>query len=182
MDELRKKVQGGNFDIAAITESWAKEDINDSELKIDGYTMYRKDRLVNTGASGGGVLLYVKESLQSCILQGLTNDEFQDSVWCKITLEDHSVVVGVCYRSTSSTKENNDSLLKLLDKAASQNSTSHLLIYGDFNYPEINYERFAVKGSIDTDAYRFSIKRTIFSYTKMLITGQDVDLDSNLVF
>lgn len=36
-------MQGGNFDIAAITESWAKEDINDSELKIDGYTMYRKD-------------------------------------------------------------------------------------------------------------------------------------------
>lgn len=155
MDELRKKVQGGNFDIAAITESWAKEDINDSELKIDGYTMYRKDRLVSTGTTGGGVLLYVKESLQSCILQGLTNDEFQDSVWCKIKLEDHSVVVGVCYRSTSSTKENNDSLLKLLDKAASQNSTSHLLIYGDFNYPEINYEGFVVKGSIDTDAYRF---------------------------
>ena len=39
MDELRIKVQGGCFDVAAITESRANEDISDSELNIDGYCL-----------------------------------------------------------------------------------------------------------------------------------------------
>ena len=85
----------------------------------------------------------------------MTYEEFQDSVWCEIDLEDQFVVVGVCYRSTSSTKENNESLLQLLDKAACQNIRSHLLIFGNFNYPEINYERFAVEGGIDSEASKF---------------------------
>ena len=41
MDELRIKAQGGCFDVVAITESWANDDISDSELNIDGYTLYR---------------------------------------------------------------------------------------------------------------------------------------------
>ena len=86
MDELRIRVQGGSFDIVAVTESWAKEDINDSEIKTDGYTLYRKDRPPSAGTKGGGVLLYVKESFQSCILQSLTDEEFRDSIWCKIDL------------------------------------------------------------------------------------------------
>ena len=131
--------------------------------------MYRKDRPASTGAKGGGVLLYVKESFQSCSLQSLINDDFQDSVWCKIDLEDHPVIVGVCYRSTSSTKENNDSLLQVLDKAVSQNVQSRLLIFGDFNYPEIDYDKFAVEGSTDSDAYRF------FNKTNDLFLYQNVN-------
>ena len=55
LDELRNRVQSGSFDIVAVTESWAKEHVKDSELKIDGYTMYKKDRPASTGAKGGGV-------------------------------------------------------------------------------------------------------------------------------
>ena len=127
-------------------------------------------------------LLYVKESFQSCSLQSLINDDFQDSVWCKIDLEDHPVIVGVCYRSTSSTKENNDSLLQVLDKAVSQNVQSRLLIFGDFNYPEIDYDKFAVEGSTDSDAYRFFNKTNDLFLTKMLIIGLDADLVSSPVF
>jgi hypothetical protein len=167
MDELKRKFQSGNYDIVAITESWATEDINDGELKIDGYVTYRKDRTISNGGKGkgGGVLLYVRDTLQSCPLLNLTNDEFQDSVWCMIDSDSHSVVVGVCYRSTSSTKDNNASLLGLLEKAENQAAKSHLLIFGDFNYPEINYERYEVEGGPDTDAYRFFNKTTdLFLY------------------
>ncbi len=46
--------------IIGITESWANKDISDVELRLEGYVMFRKDRM---GRRRGGVLLYVKESV-----------------------------------------------------------------------------------------------------------------------
>lgn len=34
--------------IAGITESWASADINDTELQIDNFDVYRKDKLTMT--------------------------------------------------------------------------------------------------------------------------------------
>ena len=47
--------------IIGITESWANTDITDAELGLRGYVMFRRDRI---GRRGGGVILYVKESIQ----------------------------------------------------------------------------------------------------------------------
>ena len=38
--------------IIGITESWANNDITDAELGLEGYVMFRKDRM---GRRGGGV-------------------------------------------------------------------------------------------------------------------------------
>ena len=46
--------------IIGITESWANNDITDAELGLEGYVMFRKDRM---GRIGGGVLLYIKETI-----------------------------------------------------------------------------------------------------------------------
>ena len=47
--------------IIGITESWANIDITDAELELTGYVMFKRDRI---GRRGGGVILYVKESIQ----------------------------------------------------------------------------------------------------------------------
>ena len=39
--------------IIGITESWANNDITNAELGLEGYVMFRKDRI---GRRGGGVL------------------------------------------------------------------------------------------------------------------------------
>ena len=46
--------------IIGITESWANNDITDAELGLEGYAMFRKDRM---GRRGGGVLLYIKDTI-----------------------------------------------------------------------------------------------------------------------
>ena len=46
--------------IIGITESWANKDITNAELGLDGYVMFRKDRI---GRRGGGVLLYIKDTI-----------------------------------------------------------------------------------------------------------------------
>ena len=47
--------------IIGITESWANTDITDAELGLTGYVMFRRDRIRRRG----GVILYVKESIQA---------------------------------------------------------------------------------------------------------------------
>ena len=49
------------------------------------------------------------------------------------------LLVGVIYRSPSSTDEDNRKLLSVISEAVNM-KTSHLLIFGDFNYPGINWD------------------------------------------
>ena len=51
--ELNIMVNDSDPHIIGITESWANKDITDAELGLEGYVMFRKDRM---GRRGGGVL------------------------------------------------------------------------------------------------------------------------------
>ena len=61
-NELNIMVEDIDPHIIGITESWATPDISDAELGMTGYVMFRKDRLRRRG---GGVILYIKESIQA---------------------------------------------------------------------------------------------------------------------
>ena len=52
--------------IICITESWANNEITDAELGLEGYVMFRKDRM---GKRGGGVLLYIRETIPAYEVQ-----------------------------------------------------------------------------------------------------------------
>ena len=155
IDELRELVINKDFHIAAVTETWAKLDTVDAELSIPGYTMYRKDRTHDVYSKGGGVIIYVKDSLQSVPLTQLTNSEFNDSVWCQVQRDDFRLTIGTCYRSTSSTTNNNNELLNLLDKATHHAARDHILIMGDFNYPELDYNSWTSPLNSENDSSRF---------------------------
>ena len=61
-NELNIMVEDIDPHIIGITESWANTDITDAEFGLTGYVMFGRDRL---GRRGGGVILYVKESIQA---------------------------------------------------------------------------------------------------------------------
>ena len=61
-NELNIMVEDIDPHIIGITESWATPDISDAKLGMTGYVMFRKDIL---GRRGGGVILYIKESIQA---------------------------------------------------------------------------------------------------------------------
>ncbi len=54
-NELNIMVDDIKPHIIGTTESWGNNDITDAELGLEGYVMFRKDRI---GRRGGGVLLY----------------------------------------------------------------------------------------------------------------------------
>jgi len=63
-------------DVIGIAESWAHDGINDSEIALKGYDLFRCDRQVNV--RGGGVQLYVKHGLGA--VQVDVNTEFPEHV------------------------------------------------------------------------------------------------------
>ena len=65
-NELNIMVDDIKPHIIGITESWAHKDITDAELGLEGYVMFRKDRI---GKKGGGVLLYIKENIPAYEVQ-----------------------------------------------------------------------------------------------------------------
>jgi len=85
-------------DIIGVTESWTSGDILDSELSLDGYDLFRKDRLV--ARAGGDVLLYVKCSLSPVVFS--PNTKLPEHVWFQISDSGVSkFLIGVCYRTPS---------------------------------------------------------------------------------
>ena len=97
--------------------------------------MYRVDR---EQSLGGGVILYVRESLRSALVVELTNHAFCDTVWCNIHLDEVTLLVGVCYRSTSSSAGNGMKLLDLVETAVAKADSGQMLLMGDFNYPRLH--------------------------------------------
>ena len=154
MSEFRERVNTGVYDIIGITETWTNESINDAELNIDGYNMYRKDR---SKLRGGGLILYINSLLRAGVNEELTKCEFEESLWCNIELDRQRLLVGLCYRNPTSTADNNEKLLYMMDKAVLQAGTHHVLVMGDFNYPEINYEcEFVAAGDTDPSTLFFN--------------------------
>ena len=146
MAELEILVQDCEPDIIGISETWAHDSINDAELALEGYRIYREDRLDTHNGRGGGVILYVAEYLSSKIRDDLGEVKKGISVWCDIyqgsNMADY-LTVGVVYRSPNGDLDENDLVCKLVEKAAS----GHVVIMGDFNYPDIEWD-FLTAGNV----------------------------------
>ena len=135
MSELHERVIVDDYEVIGIVETWATESVNDAELSIEGYNMFRKDR----GIRGGGLILYIKNNIRARVNGELTTSEFAESLWCDVEVDHQRLLIGLCYRSPTSTIENDEKLLSVMEKAVSRIAAHHILIMGDFNFPEIDY-------------------------------------------
>ena len=87
--------------VRGITESWANNDITYAELGLEGYVMFRKDRI---GRRGGGVLLYIKETIPAYEAKLQEEADCYDAIWCKLVTGYTKVTLGVVYRCPNITK------------------------------------------------------------------------------
>ena len=90
-----------------ITESWANNDITYAELGLEGYLMFRKDRM---GRRGGGVLLYIKETIPAYEVQLQEEAYCKEAIWCNLVTGDTEVTIGVVYRCPNITIQNNENI------------------------------------------------------------------------
>ena len=109
-----------------------------SEFSIKGYdTQYVNVDTLN----GRGIILYTASWLNA---QPYTPDDVGlglESVWTTVRLIGKDrLIIGCIYRSPSSLAINYETLNNQIKKAAASSDVSHILIIGDFNYPNINWE------------------------------------------
>ena len=117
--------------IIGITESWANNDITDAELGLEGYVMFRIDRMGRRG--GGGVLRYIKETIPAYEVQLQEEADCNEAIWCKLVTGHTTVTIGVVYRCPNITKENNEKI----HNAITEVSKGECTIMGDFNHRNI---------------------------------------------
>ena len=85
MSVLEEYVCKEKPDIIEITESWTFEDLQNSELNIEGYIFLRKDRIVGDKVRGGGAMLYIK--LNATVREDLASIFFPECIWCGVEIE-----------------------------------------------------------------------------------------------
>ena len=125
------------FDLIAVTESWSRAEIGESELAIPNYSMFRADR---RNRRGGGTALYVRNCFEASSIENL-NDNYDDIVGCRLKLKGNERLTVICaYRSDSNTPQQNNNLLASIRQCLSQSSQS--LLVGDFNFREIDWSSF----------------------------------------
>ena len=127
--------------IIGITESWANNDITDAELGLEGYVMFRKDRM---GRRGGGVLLYIKVTIPAYEVQLQEEADCNEAIWCKLVTGYTTVTIGVVYRCPNITKQNNEKI----HIAISEVSKGDCIIMGDFNHGNIKWDTLQSTGVV----------------------------------
>ena len=132
VDEIKPHIIG-------ITDSWANNDITYVELGLEGYVMFRKDRM---GRRGGGVLLYIKETTPAYEVQLHEEAYCNEAIWCQLVTGHTTVTIGVVYRCPNITKENNEKI----HNAISEVSKGDCIIIGDFNHGILNGIHYRAQG------------------------------------
>ena len=82
------------LDVLVITETHLNSNISDNELRIDGYSLKRKDRI---NREGGGCTIYYKESLDIEEMEKY-NTEGLEALWIEARLCSQRLLIGCVYR------------------------------------------------------------------------------------
>ena len=149
-NELNIMVEDIDPHIIGITESWANIDITDAELGLTGYVMFRKDRI---GRRGGGVIVYVKESIQAYEIKLEREADCDEAVWCKIVSGNSKLTVGLVYRSPNINEEDNTKIKNAIKEV----SKGECIIMGDFNHGHIQWNSLESTG-IEDQQFLFLIQ------------------------
>ena len=88
-NELNITVDDIQPHLIGITESWTNNDITGAELGLEGYVMFRKDRM----GRRGGVLLYIKETIPAYEVQLQEEADCNEVIWCKLVTGHTTVTI-----------------------------------------------------------------------------------------
>ena len=126
-----------DLDIICITESWINESkLNDfkQEYKLNGYNMYlyqRSDKI------GGGIVIYIKDSIESNVNNTIKEHDQPESLWIDIKVnKKKKFCLGVIYRPPNQSEDADKLIINEINKSC-KNET---IILGDFNLSSINWE------------------------------------------
>ena len=135
MEQLRRLLQNGNQMVVGITEinPTHGHPMTAAERRIANYDVF-----VAIPNNRRGACLYIHENLMARRVDLNGNVRFRESVWVEVDVdEDTKVLIGCIYRRRRSLRENNEILCRLMENTG---QWSHVLVMGDFNYPNLLWD------------------------------------------
>ena len=131
-------------DLICGTESWlkgirpgkepSKHAIKSSEIFPDDYILYQNDRI----SGGGGVFTGVKKNLVATEQTALVTECKIE--WTKVKMKNNRDLYLSLFYMLHRNKEDLINLDRSLKKLSNSNKSKHILLAGDFNCPDINWE------------------------------------------
>lgn len=159
-DLLMMEIVGNEPDLILITEVLPKaqvQPIPPARLEIPGYSvnMNFEPGARNLGTSGKrGICIYVAKHLSASEVE-LSASSFNEHLWVRVKLQgSNSLLAGCIYRSPASDHTSVRNLCKLLEIVMATKS-SHILITGDFNMPEIDWNNILSTAPITHPSHEF---------------------------
>ena len=148
MDELSVRVFSENPDVICLQEVLPKNTYGEIEveidLKINGYDMFKPNEMKR------GVITLIKKGIHTIQIE--PTEHFDESVWCMILNKDSErILVGNIYRSPSSDTQNAQRMCSAINEMCGKDC-SQVIICGDFNLKEIDWERHQVHVTEDHPA------------------------------
>ena len=130
-----------NSDIIIGTETWLTPDIKNSELLLDEYDIFRRDRATR----GGGVLIAVRKSL-GC--EQISQSKDSETIFCKIKLRNRKpLIVGSIYRPPNFDFSASKKILDEIYSITRKFQGAVFWFGGDFNLPDISWASQDVVGN-----------------------------------
>ena len=127
-----------NCNIMMITETWLNDSVESGEVYIDGYSMYRTDRV---GRQRGGVCIYIKSNIPVSPILQFSNGAVEIMI-LKIPLWD--MVLGAIYRppdtSINEWNQASEMIKNAINGIQSNGRFQNVVLTGDMNFPNINWD------------------------------------------
>ena len=146
MEELKLRIQLAKEkpQIIMVNEVKPKNSrfsLSEAEISLDKYHLITKNI---DEENGRGIAIYIRKGLRFAEVE--INSTFQESLWFSVRLKNNDEMLAGCiYRSPNSSDDNSKKLRDLI-KDVSNKKYSHLMIAGDFNYPNIKWTDWTTPG------------------------------------
>lgn len=128
--EITMRTENGS-DILGICETFLDQTVSDDQLKLNGFDFFRKDRNETQNKSGGGIILYFRNTL-NCKRRAEFEISKIETIWSEITFpKSKPFLICTLYRPPSSASEWIDLFEDELSVA--QSTGLEMIIMGDTN-------------------------------------------------
>lgn len=128
IDELKLLcLKDNSIDILCLCETFLNNSISDSQIHLEGYSIFRRDRPSN----GGGLVIYVKDTIH-CVRRNDYEDDSLEILCLEIRFpRSRPFLISYTYRPPSSTVEWFNQFYTCIEKAC--NGQLECISLGDFN-------------------------------------------------
>lgn len=145
VDEWKASIQVySKPSIILLTETWLHDQIPDSLILLQGYTLHHDI----IGREGGDVWVFILNTIsghpvRSAVSQVSGTSHPIESLWIELSVNGRQLLISCMYRpKASTTVEDNRVLIAVLKRAC--NTKTPTYIFGDFNYTEIDWPTLSV--------------------------------------